>query len=310
MKKLILFTIVMAIGASRARAAVVYLKGGGSLTGEVVSSSDKQVVIQTSQGRVSVDASRVESIDYKSSPPPAAPAARPAPAAPPAAAGPYVRPHDLFEPRLNTVSFDFGLSVPASSLDFSGTDFGGGVRGGRANNGDLGARIGLQYLRAVTPRSALGVEFAYVDRSSTDSPDLLPNAFSHVSGDSVILLANWKYMLTKDGEVRPYVLFGAGGHYTSTTVDAHPNPGFVWSDTLTSEGRRIVDGSEWGPAMSVRLGLDFLFAQPTIFGLEVGWTGLANSKYRPTSQGQDLGLPGGTNMLNLITFSGRWGWSF
>src|SRR6185312_1928644 len=264
----------------------------------------------TSQGRVSIDASRVQRIDYSptsgSAPPPAAvapPAVAPAPMPPPRRVV-VVRPHqELFEPRLNTLSMDFGLSIPVSSIDF------GSIHGGRANDGDLGARIGLQYLREVRPRSSLGVEFAYIDRSSTDSPDLVPNAFAHVSGDSVVLMANYKYLLTKDGSVRPYVLFGAGGHYTSTTVDAAPNPGFVWSDTLTAEHRRIVDGSEWGPAMSVRMGLDFLYAQPTVFGLEVGWTGLANTTYRPTTQGQQLGLSGASGMLNIITFSGRWGWS-
>ncbi|HXT01510.1 MAG TPA: hypothetical protein VN915_12610 [Elusimicrobiota bacterium] len=300
MKTPTLVMIFLAIGALAAKAATVHLKGGGTLEGKVVSSNDRQVVLDTSQGRVSIDASRVQSIDDNAPPPPAVP---PAPMPPPRRV--LVRRHEeLFEPRLNTLSLDFGLAIPATSIDF------GAINGGRANDGDIGARIGFQYLREFRPRNSLGLEFAYLDRSATDSPDLVPDAFAHVSGDSVILMANYKYTLAEEGSVRPYLLLGAGGHYTSTTVDAAPNPGFVWSDTLTAEHRRIVDGSAWGPAMSVRGGLDFLYAQPNVFSLEVGWTGLANSTLRPTAQGQALGLSGSSGMLNVISLSGRWGWSF
>jgi opacity protein-like surface antigen len=308
MKTLILFTIILGIAASSAAAAVVYLKGGGSLQGTVVKSDARQVVLDTSQGRVGIDASRVQRIDESGAPsprapsPPAAPAVRSEPAAARKSA-------DLFEPRNQSLSLDLGLAAPLSSIDFSGISF-GGVPGGQANNGDVGARIGLQYLYFPSPRAGWGGEVAYVGRSATDSPGLMPNAFSHVSGDSLVLLGDLKYSLRADGDVRPYLLLGAGAHYTSTTVDVRPNPGFVWSDTLTDEGRRLVDGSSWGPALSVRLGLDFMFAEPSVFGLEAGWTGLLNAAYRATSQGQASGLSGASPMLNFFTLSGRWGWSF
>ena len=306
MKKLILFSIILALGASWGRAAVVHLKGGGTLAGDVVSSSDRQVVIDTSQGRVSVDASRIERIDFGAS----SPRAASPPAAPPARdEKPARSQEELFGPRDQSLSLDLGLAAPLSDIDFSGTSF-GGVPGGQASNGDIGGRIGLQYLRFTSPRTGWGLEVAYAGRSATDSPDLMPKAFSHVSGGSLLLMGNLKYSLTPDGEVRPYALLGAGAHYTSTTVDSRPNPGFVWSDTLTDERRRLVDGSVWGPALSIRLGLDFLFARPSVFGLEAGWTGLLNSAYRPTAQGQAAGLTGSSPMLNLFTLSGRWGWSF
>src|SRR3569832_1589128 len=179
MKKLILFSIILALGASWGRAAVVHLKGGGALAGDVVSSSDRQVVIDTSQGRVRVDASRIERI----------------------------------EPRDQSLSLDLGLAAPLSDIDFSGTSF-GGVPGGQASNGDIGGRIGLQYLRFTSPRTGWGLEVAYAGRSTTDSPDLMPKTFSHVSGGSLLLMGNLKYSLTPDGEVRPYALLGAGAHYT------------------------------------------------------------------------------------------------
>ena len=305
MKK-IFFTLLLAISAASARADTVVLKGGGRLEGKVVSSTSREVVLDTSQGRVSVDAARVERIDYAQTAPPAAVAPPPAAVPPPPRyqASRPARREPLFEPRTQSLSLDLGLAAPLSSIDFSA------IGGGRANNGDLGSLIGLQYLYQSSPRTGWGLEVKYYDRSATDSPGLVPNSFAHVSGDSLLLLGDLKYSLTDEGSVRPYVLLGAGAHYTSTTVDARPNPGFVWSDTLTNEGRRIVDGSVWGPALSVRLGLDFMFAEPNVFGLEAGWTGLANAAYRTTAQGQALGLSGSSGMLNFFTLAGRWGWSF
>lgn len=300
--KILLFMLVLAAAARAASAATVHLKGGGTLEGTVVKSTDREVVLDTSQGRVSIDASRVERIDEASAPPPSVPPAQ--------YERTVARRHEqIFEPRDQSISLDLGLAAPLTSIDFSGASF-GGVPGGQANDGDLGARIGLQYLYFTSPRFGWGAEVAYLGRSATDSPNLIPNTFSHVSGDTLLLMGNLKCSLRTEGDVRPYLLLGAGAHYTSTTVDTRPNFGFVWSDTLTDERRRLVDGSVWGPALSVRLGLDFLFARPSVFGLEAGWTGLANAAYRTTFQGQALGLSGASPMLNFFTLSGRWGWSF
>lgn len=287
MKK-VFFTFFLALASAAAsRAATVFLKEGGRLTGNVVSATDREVVLDTAQGRVRVDADRVASIDYGSGGAPQRP-----------------RPEPLFEPRRQSLSLDFGLAAPLSSVDFSG------IGGGSANNGDLGPLIGLQYLYYTSPRIGWGVELNYYDRSQTDSPALVSNSFAHVSGDSLLLLGDLKYALTSEGSVRPYVLLAAGTHRTSTTIDARPNPGFAWSDTGTGEPRRLVDGSSWGAALSVRLGLDFGFADPGVFGLEAGWTGLTNAGYQPTPQGQALGLSRTSSMLNYFTLAGRWGWTF
>src|SRR6185369_10479106 len=72
-----LVVLCLAAAARSAGAATVYLKGGGRLDGAVVSQTERAVVIDTAQGRVSVDADRVERIENPA--PPAA--AVPAPAA-------------------------------------------------------------------------------------------------------------------------------------------------------------------------------------------------------------------------------------
>jgi hypothetical protein len=296
-----LFTFVLALAATAAQADVVFLKEGGRLEGTVASATDREVVLDTSQGRVSIDRSRVSSIDY----------ARPAPA-PRRVEYRVVRERPaepLFEPRNQSLSFDFGISVPLSGVDFSALNF-SGVQGGTASNGDVGPLVGLQYLYYASPRMAWGAEVRYHSRTNTDSPGLVPFADASVSGDSLLLMGDLKLALADRGSVRPYVLFGAGAHRTSTTIDAQPVPGAAWSDTGTDEERRLVDGSMWGPALSVRLGLDFGFADPAVFAVEAGWTGLANAGYHPTPQGQALGLSSTSGTLNYFTLAGRWGWSF
>jgi opacity protein-like surface antigen len=303
--KTFLFTLLLVLSAAAASsAATVYLKEGGRLEGTVVRATGREVVLDTAQGRVSIDMAKVERIDYQKIAPPAAPPA--VETRPPAYQPERRRRWDpLSEPRTQSLSLDFGLAAPLSSIDFSA--IGGG---GSANNGDVGPLIGFQYLYFTSPRVGWGLEFDYYDRSTTDSSGLVPNSFSRVFGDSVLLLGDVKYSLTDQGPVRPYVLLGAGAHRTTTTVDARPNDGFVWSDTLTNERRRLVDGSAWGAAFSARLGLDFGFADPGVFALEAGWTGLTNAGYQTTAQGRALGLADKPGTLNFFTLAGRWGWSF
>lgn len=293
MKKLLCAVFLAA--AVSARGATVFLKGGGRLEGRVVSSSGEAVILDTSQGRVRIPSDRVQSIDYGTAAPAAPPAASPAP---------REDRERLFEPRNQTLSIGFGLVAPLSDVDF------GEIRGGRASNGDVGPFIGFQYFYSQTPRLDWGAEFDYADRTGTTSPGLMPNALSSVSGDTLLFLGLLKYRLTDRGRVRPYALVGAGAHRTSTTIDAQPNPGFVWNDTQTDETRRLVDDSAWGFAMSARLGLDFGFAEPSVFSLEAGWTQLASASDHAAPAGSALGLSGVSGPIRLFTLTARWGWTF
>lgn len=292
------FTLFLTVAVASARGAAVVLKGGGRLEGEVVSATDREVVLDTSQGRVSIDAARVATIDYgRGGPPRREPAPFPSERRSP-------RPEPLFDPARQSLSLDVGLAAPLSDVDFTG------IGGGSAGNGEVGPLVGLQYLYYASPRVGVGLELNYYDRGVAESPSLVPSSFSRAFGDSLLLLGDVKCSLTDRGAVRPYVLLGAGAHRTTTTVDAHPAAGFAWSDTGTNETRRLADGGSWGPAASVRLGLDFGFADPRVFGLEAGWTGLANAGYRATPQGRALGLSDSSGMLNYFTLAGRWGWTF
>ena len=303
----VFLALLFAQVATTARATIVYLKEGGALTGALVSATAAEVVLDTSQGRVRIDMARVRNIDATTAAPAAPPSA-------PAPTGDVYQPEQvqrgaadeaLFEPRAQVLSIDLGLASPMSSIGFSGT-----AGGGKTGNGDVGPAIGFQYLYFSSPRIGWGLEFHNYDRAAASSTNPLPSADSRVFGDTVLLLGVVKISLTERGAVRPFILLGAGAHRTTTVIDSRPFAGYAWSDTGTDEPRRLIDGSAVGPAASVRLGLDFGFADPTVFGLEAGWTGLASARYGATDQGQALGITGAAAPLNYFTFAGRWGFSF
>jgi hypothetical protein len=306
-----LLAVALAMAAGTAQAAIVYLKEGGSLQGSLVSSTDAEIVLDTSQGRVRIEMNRVRNIDYAQGVvPPAAPAAPPA--APPPDADQFYR-RRLYAPaapmpfdeRRQMLTVDFGLASPLNSVRFSGT-----AGGGSASNGDVGTAFGFQYLYFSSPRVGWGLEYHYYDRGVADSQNLLPLSDSHVFGDTSLLLGVAKFSLTDGGVVRPFLLLGAGGHLSSTVVDSRPLQGYVWSDTQTNETRRLIDGGGVGLAASVRLGLDFGFIDPSVFSVEAGWTGLTNVSYQSTTQGSAIGISGASGSLNYFTLTGRWGLNF
>lgn len=206
----------------------------------------------------------------------------------------------------NLLSPGIGPLVPLGGVDFHS------IGGGDASNGDLGALIGLQYLRLLTPRLSAGLDVDYMSRSGTLSERLLPIAASSVFGDTWLALAVVRCSLRERGAARPFFLLGAGGHRTSTLIDARPHVGSAWADSQTRETRRLVDDGVWGPAASVRVGLDFVNddGSPGIITFEAGWTGLASGHYDATPQGQSLGLSGVSGPINLFSVAARYGWSF
>lgn len=285
-----------------ANAAVVLLKDGGRLEGSVLRQDDGVLVLETAQGTVSIPSDKVQSVDYAaaSTPTPAAPI--PQPAAPPRRW--RSEEEDLFGPLSQTLSIDFGLAAPLSDVNFSP------IGGGSAGNGDVGPLVGLQYLHDLRPGWAAGGELQYANRSATDSQALLPNADAHVFGDSLLLLGVLKYSLTDRRRARPFVLAGLGAGRTSTTIDARPDFGYSWSDTGTSERRRLIDGSAWGLASTVRLGVDFALRHAEILTVEAGWMGLSGASYPATAQGSLLGLSSVSASLDYFTLAARWGFRF
>lgn len=286
-----LLLLLLAAAAVPAGGAVVRLKDGGRLEGDVVKADSRELVIRTAEGTRRVDAGLVQSVEYETPPP------RAALPSPPAA--PAWRSEDR-----NVVSFGLGLAAPLSSVDFKS------IGGGEANDGDLGPILGVRWLRTMSGGLAAGLDMDYLHRSQTASPGLLPRADSSVAGDNLLLLAIARWHMTDRGVARPYLLGGAGASRSWTRIESAPIRGFAWTDTNTDEARRLVDDSVWAWAWTARAGVDFNweFADPAVFGLEAGLTGLESRTYSATGAGRDLGLSTVSSRLNLFTLTARWSW--
>ena len=296
MRTKILFAALL-LAAGRAGAAVVTLKDGSSLRGRIVGQTADGLELATPDGTLHVGLDRLLRVDYGEPPPPLdLPLGEISGAPPkgPAEAG----------PRRHMASLGVGLIEPVSRIDFHS------IRGGTADNGDLGIQIGGQYLCMLTPRLGAGLDADYFDRNGTVSERLLPGASASVGGDTWLMLGILRYSFMSRGRARPFLLLGAGGAWNSETVDARPSG--VWADTLTHETRRLVDDSAWTPAASVRVGVDIPVnpLQPGVVKLEAGWTGLAAARYGSTPQGQALGLSGISAPLSIVSFTARYGWQF
>ena len=299
-----------------AKAAVVYFKNGTEMSGTVVSATTGEVELRTQNRTMKINTDQILKIDYRGDETPStqpAPVPIPAPPAEPAPPRRYVRrrarvwePYQYkFEDLQHELSIIFGFNSPTSNADFSSA---GGSSG---SNGGTGALLGGQYLYYQNPRLAWGANVEYSNRSSQDNFVLIPSADTNIYGDTLLMLGVVKYTLTERGWARPYILGGLGLNHTSEIVDATPLIGFSWPPyTGSDETRRLVDGSSWGVASTVRLGIDFNFFQPSFLGLELGWTGLSNGRYSATPAGQLVGLNSITGALDSINFGARWGWRF
>ena len=289
--------IILAACAARAGAAIVTLTDGSILRGKVIGQTLDGVEIATPDGTLHVGLARILRIDYgdQAPPPPlSVPLPGVEPSSPPKT--PAER-HQLFE-------LGFGLIEPVSKIDFHS------IRGGSADNGDVGAQLAAQYVYFLTPRLGAGLDVDYFDRTGTLSERLFPAAAASVSGDTWLMLGIVRYTLSDRGSARPFLLVGAGGARNTETVDVRPSGN--WADTGTHETRRLIDDSAWTPAASARLGvdLDIDALDSGIVTLEVGWTGLAAARYAATPQGQALGLSGISAPVSIISFTARYGWRF
>lgn len=280
-----------------ASAAIVHLRDGGKLEGTIVSATARSLTLHDGSGTREIETGRILRIEYA----PESPLA-PSPPEPP---GPRTLDEGV---RLrdgdDSVGVELGLNAPLSRLRFHSIGGGGGV------NGDPGALLGAQWLHRLDPLLEIGAGVHYAQRSGTSALRLLPNAEASVHGDSLLLLALLKRYLRSQGSVRPYLLAGAGGHRTSTVVDAAPLFGFAWSDTQTDETRRLVDDAHWGVAALGRLGLEFSTFDPTLFSVEAGWTGASKAHYAAAPQGRALGLDGVAEPLHVFQLAARWAWRF
>ena len=316
--RIIIAALVILFSLSNIYASTIYLKDGSLIKGTVVGATAQDVQVNTADGVLRISADRVLRIDYSDNATPNAPETTPPinPAPPAPAPQPTARrlrrapPREPIEPLAEPegthqeFSLEFGAASPLSRVSFASAG------GGTDDNGNSGLLLGAQYLYRTNPRLAFGLNIESMNRGSSDSHGLLPQSDTQISGNSFLLMPVLKYTIVDRGWTRPYFLAGIGVNRTSTLIDARPNFGFLWSDTLTDETRTLVDDSHWGLATTARLGIDFLQFNPSFFSFEIGWTGISNGSYSATPAGQSVGLNNVTGNLSYLTVGGKWGWRF
>ena len=289
--------LLLAALALPARGAVVYLKDGSHVKGTVVAATALDLTLSIPEGTLTISSDQIDRVDYSEASGTPPPPASEEPQAPPSEPAPEPRTEDYRQ----LVSPTFGFAGPLNNVNAGGQSL---------QNGYAGGMTGVQYLYFLTKRLAAGVDLTYFNRAQTDGQAFLANTVARVSGDTTLMMAVLRYELKDAGHVRPFILAGAGGGYSTLAIDARPVFGAVWSDTGTAEYRRVVDGSAWRPGATLRAGLDFAYFRRMLITGEIGWTGLAGARYAATTQGQALGLGDATGPTNALVFAARWGWRF
>jgi opacity protein-like surface antigen len=166
-----------------------------------------------------------------------------------------------------------------------------GVDSDERKYADAGGLIGGEFLYYVrdSPTLAFGVDISHAGFDDHDSTLLLPHVVTASSAQDTAGLAVAR-LAFPIGRVRPYVQAGVGLHQTSLTLKGVPFNGFGWTDTNTSEERRIYDDGHVGPALSGAVGLHVYLTEQFFIGAEYRFIALIGKDFEPTAEGRREGL--------------------
>ncbi len=167
---------------------------------------------------------------------------------------------------------------------------------------DPGGVIGGQFLYFIddSPCLAVGFDISHADFDNHDSSQLLANRFTRSSAKNTTGLAIVRLSYPK-GHFRPYVQGGVGVHHTSLLLEGVPINASSWSDTSTTETRRLFDDGHAGAALEGAIGMHIFFTERFFVGAEFKVLGLFGKDFQPTSAGV---LEGMRNSQGAISSSG------
>jgi len=164
-----------------------------------------------------------------------------------------------------------------------------------------GVSYGLRYLRSTTPFIAVGMDVDLLKPGDKSTDKLVTNASASIGIDSASMLGVVKIGPT-DGKMRPNLLLGLGMHLTSIRVEAVPQTGFVWPDTLTTEKRTLVSTGGRGVAIKIQGGADYALNDNLLGGAFLAFNYIGPAVYDSTDQGKSLGLSSLSGGMSAITF--------
>jgi len=176
---------------------------------------------------------------------------------------------------------------------------------GKASAGGGGAMsgtaYGVRYLHSATAFTAVGVDVDFLRPATKNSDSLIANARTTLGVESSSVLAVVRCGNTEE-KIRPYGLFGMGVHFTTIHLEAAPQAGFGWSDTLTAEKRTLI--SSGGTAMAIKIsgGADYAVNENFLAGLFLAFNHMGSATYAATDQAKSLGVQSASGSMTAITF--------
>jgi opacity protein-like surface antigen len=166
-----------------------------------------------------------------------------------------------------------------------------GVNRDEEDYADGGGVIGGQFLYYVSdsPCMALGVDVYHAGFGDHNSYLLLSDRFTQSSASNTtgLVIARLAY---PRGRVRPYLQGGFGAQSTSLTLDGTPINSSTWTDSPTTETRRLLDSSHIGPALEGAIGLHIYLTPRFFVGAEYKVVELFNKDFSPNAAGELEGL--------------------
>lgn len=159
---------------------------------------------------------------------------------------------------------------------------------GSAAAGGQGLGIGVEYLRQLAPRFAVGLEVDRLGRSENESGDVIANAKTTLDGSVLAGLAVARIDLrASDKRVRPYVTGGAGLALVGLRAVVTPNPGATWA-TGGNAPKTIIDSQALGLAATVRAGVDLAVTSNLSIGAEAGYMRTTPVEHDLTAEGRSV----------------------
>lgn len=164
-----------------------------------------------------------------------------------------------------------------------------------------GSAHGLRYLHSRTPFIGLGLDVDFLRPEDENSDKVIANGNALTSIDSASVLGVMRLGPTEE-TLRPYFLVGLGMHFSTVRIEAAPNPGYGWADTMTAEKRTLIDASAKAAAIKIQGGADYAITDNFLAGLFLAWNHMGSAKYEATEQAKSLGIDSVSGTMSAITF--------
>jgi opacity protein-like surface antigen len=144
--------------------------------------------------------------------------------------------------------------------------------------GSNGGAVGVQVMFPVTENVSVGGDFLASDLGSKTSDALITGLHTdyHVHAKTFLACAK---LASKRDKIEPFLFGGLGLHSSSMLADISPMSGLAWSDTGTTETRRVIDDSTMGFAAAMALGLDYYMSDKLSLGAEARYEYLAKTDF-------------------------------